>query len=189
MLNEALMSLSSSFGPLGWRKIISNQGGSTIITKDGQLIASSMDYSADGAFLSLLWKDLILAAERSGDGVITNSVLVLSAIKHMDDRLEEGFAARMRIRLLCVLEALQWIIGQHEATIRAAFVDRYVWVTVANLKPRLVGLVRSVVVPSSNGGVATDVVEILVSPLATLALSSTLTDQFLTTGSLVASRQ
>jgi len=173
MLNEASMSLSSSFGPLGWRKIVSNEGGSTIITKDGQLIASSMDCNADGALVSLLWKDVILAAEKSGDGVITNSMMVVYAVNYMDGRLSASFGSRIRIRLLRVVEALHWVTCQHEATIRSALIDINVWATIVDIESRVVGLVQSIAVPSSNSGVATDVADILVRSSTDHVLSST----------------
>ncbi len=166
------MSLSSSFGPLGWRKIVSNQGGSTIITKDGQLIASSMDCSADGAIVSLLRKDVILAAEKSGDGVIASSMMVLYAVNNIDIRLSARFDSRIRIRLLRVVEALIWVTSQHEATIRSALIERSIWDTIADNESRVVGLVQSIVAPSSNSGVATDVAEILVRTSTYHVLSS-----------------
>lgn len=156
------MDLSSSFGPLGWRKIISNQGGSVIITKDGQLIAPSIE-TTDDAFSSLLRRNLITAAENSGDGVITNFILVLYAVKCIEVRLSESFGARIRIRLLRVAEALLWLVNHHESIIRTTFVKANIWAELKDIKLRVTGLVRSVVVPSSNIGVAADVENILVS--------------------------
>lgn len=158
------MDLSSSFGPLGWRKIISNQVGSVIITKDGQLIAPGVGNISDDAFSSLLRRNLITAAENSGDGVITNFILVLYAVKCIEVRLSESFGARIRIRLLRVAEALLWLVNHHESMIHTTFVKANIWAELKDIKLRVTGLVRSVVVPSSNSGVAADVADILVSP-------------------------
>lgn len=159
------MDLRSSFGPLGWRKIISNQGGSVIITKDGQLIASSIDTTADSTVLPFLWRNLIVAAESCGDGIITNSILVLGALKGIEVCLLTDYAAKDRIRTLRVIEALLWVANQYEVTIRKALVKANIWTDVSDAKSRLVDIVRSVTVPSSNAAVAQDVIAILVGAI------------------------
>jgi len=159
---QHIMDLSSSFGPLGTRKIISNDSGSVIITKDGQIIANSVVFASGSPFLELIRKDLVAGAEKSGDGVIVASMLVLHALKSIDERLVASYNSRARIRLLRVSEVLWSVVSEHQTGIVAALVGAGLWTRVSDRKDRIVNIVRSVVTPSSNSSVAADVVDILV---------------------------
>lgn len=157
------MDLYSSFGPLGRRKIISNDSGSIVITKDGQLIASSIGFPSESPFPKLIMKDLVAGAESSGDGVITASMLVFYTLKCIDERLAASYNSRARTRLLRVSEVLWSVMSQHQTRIVAAMEEAGLWIRAGDKTNKIANIIRNIVTPSSNSSVAADVVDILVS--------------------------
>lgn len=145
------LNLESTFGPFGKRKVVTNETGGVVITRDGQSVVPHCLRWVGNDFLKFLCMESVKMSSRSGDGLLTLIMIANYFLGKISESYEVStFSMPSRIRSLRSIEAIRATAERFKSYIFDHLVLYGIWKQEIPYAERIRMLCSSVVVPSAN---------------------------------------
>jgi len=173
----SMLSIDSTFGPLGKCKVVDNEVGSILITKDSHLLlplflASALSNSnssgqliSDGnTVLYHLYSELIKTCSHMGDGLHANMIITNSFVSGVLRSLVSTpfFRTQRRIRLLHSVEAIQHVFEEYGNEITTYMISCNAWHREDSISKWFQNICSQIALPSSNAMMTNSVLRMMV---------------------------
>lgn len=150
-------------GPLGKLKVVTNETGGVVITRDGHVIVPHCIHGLHGDLTKFIFKQCITSSFARGDGMLA----LLLVASHVTSALLESVnlhcqPMQSRIRHLRAIEALMRITKFEVTNITTYLVAAGIWRLETDSRRRIHTLCGSMVVPAANVDVCERVISIMV---------------------------
>ena len=152
------MSIESSYGPLGKKKILCNSN-SIVISKESQYLTNTLASNSVHSFLN---KQAVEGAIRRGDGVLSESILFEVMIRGIGQTQFEDASPQHLVTMSLAMSTIHTVVQSLKQEIAIYLTNANIWHVETDLVRRIVSLCHTTAQASTNVTTANTIIHVLV---------------------------